>query len=66
MSTSTSIHHRDKIITEMMDEKKGHAEDEAKHIKQHVLGCIYVRKLKRRDIFLNFKKSKNRLRLIKF
>ena len=35
MSTSTSIHHRDKMITEMMDEKKGHAEDEAKHIKQH-------------------------------
>ena len=34
-STSTSIHHRDKMITEMMDEKKGHAEDEAKHIKQH-------------------------------
>ena len=23
------------MITEMMDEKKGHAEDEAKHIKQH-------------------------------
>lgn len=23
------------MITEMMDEKKGHAEDEANHIKQH-------------------------------
>ena len=34
-SASTSIHNRDKMITELMDEKKGHAEDEAKHIKQH-------------------------------
>ena len=38
MSASTSIHHRDKMITEMMDEKEGHAEDEAEHIKQHRCG----------------------------
>ena len=35
MSTPTSIHHRDKMSTETMDEKKCHAEDEGNHIKQH-------------------------------
>ena len=38
MSTSTSIHHQDMMITEMMYEKKGHAEDEANHIRQHRCG----------------------------
>jgi hypothetical protein len=30
------------MITEMMDEKEGHAEDEAEHIKQHRCGFDWV------------------------
>ena len=50
------------MITEMMDEKKGHAEDEAEHMKQHVMGCIWCKEAEKKgQIFFLIKISKNRI-----